>query len=164
MLKSQRTNRKPVLPTTVENIGNAFNGLETLHELALKTMLLKIDLMEYRSAGWELTGPVSAGTATLAHDNFIGFEVIGGLGNVYEGEPDLVHLIAAMTEYSVWLEYLEVTGYTAFSPVSGGNFTFVDPQGLVIAGSPVAHDLWINDNIEDQGSVVNLITTPSPSY
>lgn len=158
MLKSQRTNRKPILPVNAEFIGTKYEGLETLHDLATKTSLLRIDLSDLRSAGYELDGPVANGIATFVHP-IVGTIQWNGLGNTFDGEPDLVHLIAAFTEYTIWLEYLDVKGWS-ITTVTDGVFNWITPQASTISTTPVAHDLWEFET-DDRSSVVNMITLPS---
>lgn len=156
MLKSERTNRRPILPVNAEFIGTAYEGLDSLHNLATKTSLLRIDLSDYRSLGYELAEPVVAGVATLVHD-WRDTRTLSGLGNTFDGEPDLVHLIAAFTEYTIWLEYLDVTGWAMVGSVTDGEFSWLSPQGNTISSAPAPHDLWEVD-ADDRGSVVNLIS------
>lgn len=160
-MKSKRTNRKPIAPATAEFCGTAFEGLESLALISLKCTLIKLDLINYRNGDYDLYAPVTNGLATLVHDRLPTIN-INGLW-AFNGEPDLVHLIAALTEYAIWIEYWDTQGYSMVDAVDSGSFFFQDRNGSIISGSPVAHDLWIDDELEDSGSVVNMISLPPGS-
>lgn len=153
MLKSKRTIRIPVLPTTDERCGLSFADAPDLIFLAQDLMSLITEFSEFRSDGVELYRPVSNGSANLT--NGMNFD----FGNLFDGEPDLIHLIAALDEYHTWILYLYVLGYSMVAPVTDGVFQFKDKQGVTISGTPVAHDLWLDT--QDHPSD-NTIVVPKP--
>lgn len=161
MLKSKRTLRKPIEPVNAELAGTYFEGLTSLSQIGLKLARLNSDITNYRSLGWDLSGYVTNGDAVLAHPRDGSF-TISGL-DVFDGEPDLTHLSAAITEYAVWLGYWEVLGWSMLQPVTNGIFEWVRPDAIILAMNPVPHDLWVDDTGEGWSESPNIIIAPGPT-